>query len=242
MGKIRNRKREIENKPECSAAECSKPSWRRVDVQANTRHSASIIRRSGFHLGFVVGICSVFPVSLFVLPPLYSCFSTCFSAGPNCLVSCDTPAVSGVTRPIWTSKSLRACSARADSMACSRLDLFDPFARQVGRHAGFATVQGDLVVDYLFDLAEVGRDVEVEACGQLGHFRLGPAHLQLSVVFGDLGAHIAKLFAGVLDLREIVVVRRLVQLELSFVFGELLLGLLQLQGEADAVSRSPAVR
>ena len=111
------------------------------------------------------------------------------------------------------------------------LDVDEPLAGQVGGDADLGPVQADLVLDHLLDLAEVGGHVEVEVLGQLGHLGLGPAHLQLGVVLGDLLADLGQLAAGVLDLGEVVVVGLLVHLELGLVLGQVLLGLLQLQGE-----------
>jgi hypothetical protein len=42
------------------------------------------------------------------------------------------------------------------------LDIYNPFARQIGGDAHFGAIQTDLVLDDLFDLTEVGGDVEIE--------------------------------------------------------------------------------
>ena len=74
----------------------------------------------------------------------------------------------------------------AFSTAASRLDLLDALARKVGGHPDPGPVLVDLILQDLFGLPEVGRHVEMELGGQRGHLGLGPAHLQLGVVLGDL--------------------------------------------------------
>ncbi len=66
------------------------------------------------------------------------------------------------------------------------MDVLEPLPGQVGGHAGLGFVQADLVLDFLFDRAKVGRQVEVETLRQLGHFGLGPAHFQLGIVLLNL--------------------------------------------------------
>ena len=111
------------------------------------------------------------------------------------------------------------------------LDVLDAFSREVGRHAHPAAVPVDLVLEDLLGLPEVGRDVEVELGGQLRHLGLGPAHLEVGVVLGDLVLDVLKLLDGVLDLEQVVVVRLLVQRELPFVLGQVVLGPLEIEGE-----------
>jgi hypothetical protein len=96
------------------------------------------------------------------------------------------------------------------------------------------------LLDDRFDLAEVGRQVDVERFRELGDFRFGGAHLELGVVLLDLLAQLDQFFVGVLDLLQVVAVRGFVQLQLPLVGGELLFGLLQLQrelGRGGAIAR-----
>ena len=86
-------------------------------------------------------------------------------------------------------------------------------------------------MDHIFDLAEVGGDVEVEARGELGQFCFGTGELQLGIILLDLLLEVGQLLRGVLDLGDVVAVGRLVELELFFVFGKFLLGPLQFEGK-----------
>ena len=86
-------------------------------------------------------------------------------------------------------------------------------------------------MDDILDLAEVGGDVEVELRRQFGKLGFGAAHLQLGVVLLDLSLQLLELLHGMLDLRDVVAVGRLVELELGFVLRELLLRFLELEGE-----------
>ena len=117
-----------------------------------------------------------------------------------------------------------------------------PSLGHVGGHADLGPIQADLVVDDLLDLAEVGGDVEVEVGSQFGHFGLGPAHLQLGIVFLNLLAHIGQFLGRVLDLGDVVVVGLFVELELAFVLGQVCLAFCSSRAKRAAVSRSPAVR
>ena len=85
-----------------------------------------------------------------------------------------------------------------------------PFCDEVGGDAHLAAVLIDLLLDDAFDLAEVGRQVDVERFGELGDLRFGGAHLQLGVVLRDLLAQLDQLLVGVLDLLQAVAVGRLV--------------------------------
>ena len=80
------------------------------------------------------------------------------------------------------------------------LDVLEALARHVGRHADPGPVAIDLLLDNLLGLAEIGQDVEVELSGQLGHLRLGLAHLQLGIVLRDLVPDLVELPDSVLDL------------------------------------------
>ncbi len=112
-----------------------------------------------------------------------------------------------------------------------RLDLLDPLAGEIGGDADLGAVEVDLVLDHLLELAEVGRDVEVEGLGELRELGLGAGHLEVGLVLLDLLADRGELLARVLDLLDVVAVGLLVQAELLLVLGELLLDLLQIDRE-----------
>src|SRR5262249_20719192 len=95
-----------------------------------------------------------------------------------------------------------------------------------------AAVGVDLALDDVLELTEVGRDVEVQALAQLGDLGLRRAHLEVGVVLLDLVLDLDELLVGVLDLLEVVVVRRLVHRQLLAILLERGLGLGQLEREA----------
>ena len=142
-----------------------------------------------------------------------------------------TPAVSGVTRPISTSNCRSAWSAMTCSIACS---LWMSTMPSPDRSAATRTLARLRPILSWMTCSIWPKSVvtsKLKRLRELGHLRLGLAHLQLGVVLLDLLADLGELAAGVLDLGEVVVVGRLVQLELAFVLGQFLLGLLQFEGE-----------
>jgi hypothetical protein len=87
-------------------------------------------------------------------------------------------------------------------------------------------------LDDVLELTEVGRDVHVEALGDLRDLGLGGAHLEVGVVLRDLVLDLDELLVRVLDLLQVVLVSGLVHRQLLLVLLELRLGLGQLQREA----------
>ena len=159
------------------------------------------------------------------------------AAGPSSLVACDTLVVSGVASPCDTSNSRSASSAMAFSTAASRLDLLDAFARQVGGHADPGAVLVDLILENLLGLPEVGRHVEMKLGGQRRHLGLGPAHLQLGVVLGDLVLDVVELLDGVLNLEQVVLISLLMKGQLLLVLGRVVLGPLAARGQTSTRCR-----
>ena len=86
-------------------------------------------------------------------------------------------------------------------------------------------------MDDLFDLTEIGGDIEIEGLGELSDLRFRLAHFQLGVVLLNLLANLGKLAGGVFDLLQAVAVRLIVQLELGLILFQFRLRLLHFERE-----------
>jgi len=115
--------------------------------------------------------------------------------------------------------------------ALLRLDVGDAARGEIRGDPHLAAIGVDLLLDDLFDLSEVGRDVEVQVAGDARDFRLRRRHLEIGVVVLDLLADLGELLVGVLDFLEVILVSLLVHFELLLILHEIGFGLLELQRE-----------